>query len=193
MSTTRPDAHPSVRMASPTCRVALVIGVSGSGKTTVGRALAERLGPTWAFVDADDFHSPEALEKMGRGVPLTDADRAPWLARLARLLAGRLESGPPTVLACSALRAAYRTTLTRGDARIKTVWLDAPQDVLAARLAGRLGAHEGNPVGPSLLPSQLATLEPPTEAHRLDATRPVADLARQAAAYVLDSRLPPRP
>ncbi len=169
-------------------RAVLVVGVSGSGKTTVGQALAERLGAPWTFADADDFHSPEALEKMGRGVALTDADRAPWLERLAGLFAERLDLGPPTVLACSALRAAYRDTLTRGDARIGTVWLDAPRALLADRLAARLDAHGENPVGPSLLPSQIATFEPPAEALRLDATQPVEALVQQTAAFVESNR-----
>ncbi len=176
-----PDASP--------IRAVLIVGVAGSGKTTVGRALAVRLGPPWTFADADAFHSPEALGRMSRGIPLTDADRAPWLARLARLLSERLEAGPPTVLACSALRAAYRATLTRGDARIATVWLDAPRDVLAARLESRLEAHGAHPVGPSLLPSQFATLEPPAAALRLDATRPVEALVAEAAAFVTTERL----
>lgn len=173
-------------------RAVLIVGVSGSGKTTVGRALAERLGPPWTFADADDFHSPEALATMGRGIALTDADRAPWLARLAALIQEHLD-GPGLVLACSALKAAYRETLTQGDPRVAVLWLDAPPAVLAARLASRLAAHGGNPVGPRLLPSQLATLEPPTEALRLDARRPVADLTRRAAAYVLYPHAPPRP
>ena len=161
------------------------MGVSGSGKTTVGRALAARLG--WAFADADDYHSAEALATMGRGGALTDADRAPWLARLGALVGAHL-GGPGLVLACSALRAAYREALGAADPRVAVVWLDAPAAVLAARLGARLAAHGDNPVGPSLLPSQLATLEPPAAALRLDATRPVADLADAAAALIASRR-----
>ena len=164
---------------APAASVVLLMGVAGSGKTTVGTALAGRLG--WAFVDADAYHDPAALARMARGVGLTDADRAPWLARLAALVRAHLADGPPLVLACSALRAPYRATITGGDARVATVWLDAPPSVLAARLAAR----EGHAVGPDLLPSQLATLEPPAGALRLDATGPVGGLVERAAAYVL--------
>lgn len=169
--------------SAPPARVVLVVGVAGSGKTTVGAALAARLaartGRPWVFVDADDVHDPAATAKMARGEGLTDADRAPWLARLAALVRARLDGGPPTVLACSALRATYRETLTGGDARVAVVWLDAPPGVLAARLVAR----RGHAVGPGLLPSQLATWEPPADslprgggALRLDATRPVEAL-----------------
>lgn len=170
--------------------VVLVVGVSGSGKTTLGTALARRLaartGRPWAFADADDFHSAEALHTMARGEALTDADRAPWLARLAALVRQHL-GGAPLVLACSALRAAYRETLTGGDARVAVLWLDAPADVLARRLAARLETS-GNPVGPSLLPSQIATLEAPLDALRLDATQPAAVLLDAAEALVFDGR-----
>lgn len=168
--------------------VVLVMGVSGSGKTTLGTALAWRLasrtGSPWTFADADDFHAPEALEKMGRGESLTDADRAPWLARLAARIQEHLSGGVRLVLACSALRAAYRETLTGGDARVAVLWLDAPADVLARRLEARLGAGR-SPVGPSLLPSQFATLEAPAGAARLDATQPVEALVDAASALVL--------
>jgi gluconokinase len=155
-------------------RVVVVMGVSGAGKSTLGRALADALG--WAFEDADDYHAPGALAKMGRGEGLTDADRAPWLERLAALVAERATLGPPTVLACSALTTRYREALGTGDPAVAVVWLDVPADVLRDRLAGR----EGHAVGPSLLPSQLATLEPPAGALRLDGARPVGALVRAA-------------
>lgn len=154
---------------SPT--VVLLIGPSGAGKTTVGRALAERLG--WAFEDADAYHSAEAVATMGRGEGLTDADRAPWLDRLADLVASRLADGPPTVLACSALRAVYRERLVRPG--VSVVWLDVPRAVLAERLAGRADHF----AGPGLLASQLAAFEPPADALRVDATEPVDAVVRQ--------------
>ena len=175
-------------MPDPPIRVVLVVGVAGSGKTTVGRTLAPRLeastGDPWMFADADDFHSAEALQKMASSEALTDADRAPWLARLAGLVRDHVAGGDCLVLACSALRVAYRETLTGSDPRVAVVWLDVPRDVLAARLEARLAAHSGNPIGPSLLPSQLATFEEPAEALRLDATHPVEALADTAAAWV---------
>ena len=146
-------------------RVVIVMGVSGSGKTTLGRALAPalaaRTGRGWTFADADDFHSPQALATMGRGQALTDADRAPWLARLGALVETRMSNGPPSCSRARRCKADYRTTLHADHPGVATLWLDAPAGVLAARLDARLGAGR-NPVGPSLLPSQLATLEPPS-------------------------------
>ena len=146
--------------------VLILMGVAGSGKTTVGRALAEAVG--WAFEDADDHHAPASMAKMARGVPLTEADRAPWLARLGALVEARAASGPPTVLACSALRASYRDALHAGRPDVALAWLDVP----AAELARRLRERSGHVAGPDLLPSQLGTLEPPASA-RVDGARPV--------------------
>ena len=155
-------------------RVVIVVGVAGAGKTTVGRALAERLG--WAFEDADDYHSAHALAMMAQGTGLTDADRAPWLARLAALIDHRAEAGPPTVLACSALKDAYRRTLEHGRADVVFVWLDVPRAVLAERLASRVG----HVAGADLLPSQCAAFEPPTEAVRLDGTLGISQIVEAA-------------
>lgn len=143
------------------------MGVSGAGKTTLGRALAADLG--WAFEDADAYHADAARAKMGRGEGLTDADRAPWLDRLAALVEVRRVEGPPTVLACSALRASYRARLGAAADRVAVVWLDVPRAVLADRLATRAGHY----AGPDLLDSQLDTLDPPDDAVRLDGTAPV--------------------
>lgn len=151
-------------------RVVVLMGVSGAGKTTVGRAFAEAVG--WDFVDADDHHSEAALAKMSGGEGLTDADRAPWLERLGALVGRRLADGPPTVLACSALRASYRDALGAGRPGVALAWLDVPAEVLAVRLAER----QGHIAGPDLLPSQLATLETPGDAFRLDATAPVDEI-----------------
>ncbi len=137
------------------------MGVAGAGKTTLGRALAQRLG--WAFEDADAFHTPEAVAKMRRGEGLTDADRAPWLGRLANLVGRHLGAGKPLVLACSVLKDEYRRRLAQGDPRVRFVWLDPPTDVLAARLGNRADHF----AGPDLLGSQLRDLEPPAEALRV--------------------------
>src|SRR5262245_42063575 len=99
------------------------MGVAGSGKTVIGRALAAELG--WRFVDADDYHSAANLAKMHRGMPLSDADRAPWLATLHQLVARALDRREPLVLACSALRASYRDTLGGGLRAVRFVHLAA--------------------------------------------------------------------
>lgn len=144
------------------------MGVAGVGKTTVGRALAAALG--WTFVDADDLHPAANIAKMSRGEPLDEADRGPWLAALR----ARLDRGDDLVLACSALRAEHRHAL----APATFVLLDASDDVIAARLAGRAGHF----AGPALLPSQRAALERPGDALVLDATRPVGELVRAVRA-----------
>lgn len=143
------------------------MGVSGSGKSTVGEALAQSLH--CRFLDADDFHPPENVAKMASGVPLTDDDRWPWLDRLAEELGATLARGERAVLACSALKAIYRQRLQRaGDVRI--VYLKGDQATIAARIAAR--SHQYMP--PSLLPSQLATLEEPADAVVVDIREPVA-------------------
>ena len=139
------------------------MGVSGSGKTTVGRLLGQHLG--WTFLDADDFHPPANVEKMRRGDPLTDADRDPWLQALADTLRVRLDRGESVVLACSALKESYRDRL-RVDERVRFVVLRADPDVLRRRLADRPGHY----FAPSLLASQLETLEMPSDALILDAS-----------------------
>jgi gluconokinase len=143
--------------------IVVVMGVSGAGKTTVGEALARALG--WPFVEADELHPAANVDKMRRGEPLDDADRAPWLAAVA----ARMRALDDGVVACSALRERYRAALrVRPDVRF--AFLDVPRDVLAERLAQRRGHF----MPPSLLPSQLATLERPDDALVVDGTEPVA-------------------
>jgi len=154
-------------------RFFLIMGVAGCGKTTVGRALAGRLG--WAFYDADDFHSPENVAKMSSGIPLTDQDRAGWLERLHRLIVDCLENHRPAVLACSALKEAYRQTLLRGTEGVCLVYLRAGYDLCRQRLAARTGHYM--PV--SLLASQFATLEEPSDALVVDAGLSVEEIVEQ--------------
>ena len=138
----------------------VIVGVSGSGKTAVGRALAERLG--LPFCDADDFHPPANVAKMSGGVPLEDADRVPWL----RTLAGKIRewnAAGGAVLACSALKEKYRQLLRQGGA-VTFVFLEVPKELLAQRLRQR----KGHFMPASLLESQLASLEVPTDALRVD-------------------------
>lgn len=142
--------------------VVIVMGVSGVGKTTVGRRLAEALG--WRFLDADDVHPPENIAKMAAGVALTDEDRAPWLARLRDCVQRALESGEELVLACSALKRPYRELLTVDPRRVRWVYLHAPRELIAERL----GQRRGHYMPSTLLDSQLATLEAPEDALPVD-------------------------
>lgn len=132
------------------------MGVSGSGKTTIGTLLAERLG--LPFFDADDFHSEERKAKMRRGEPLTDEDRAPWLATLAARI-HEWDQGGGAVLGCSALRAGYRETLRSGSANVEWVFLKGSRELLLSRMRGRQGHY----MPAALLDSQLATLEEPAD------------------------------
>jgi gluconokinase len=150
--------------------VVIVMGVSGAGKTTVGRALADALG--WRFVDADDLHPKDNIVKMAAGVPLVDEDRWPWLQVLREVVAEALERDEDLVLVCSALKSSYRAQLEVDPARMRWVYLDAPHEVLARRLANR----HGHFMPPSLLDSQLATLEVPADALRVDVSPPVEEV-----------------
>jgi gluconokinase len=132
----------------------VVMGVSGSGKTTVGLALAQRLG--WVFVEGDDFHTEESIAKMREGVPLTDADRLPWVETLRDSVRDHHAEGRAVVMTCSALRRRYRELLAEGRPWIRFCHLTLSDQVLSARLAGRRGHY----MSASLLQSQLETLEP---------------------------------
>jgi gluconokinase len=146
--------------------VVIIMGVAGAGKTTIGRRLAAELG--WRFVEGDELHTPAAVEQMRTGTPLTDADRESWLAALHAIIAAAADRRQTLILACSALKERYRQQL-RGDLRrVRFVFLDADPETLGRRLATRSGHF----AGPSLLPSQLAALEPPADAITIDATRP---------------------
>ena len=135
--------------------IIVLMGVSGSGKTTVGTVIAAQAG--MVFADGDDFHSTVNKQKMAAGTPLTDADREPWLQALNAVLVAWWRAGRGGVLACSALRESYRKALAAGmpAGTVHFVLLEAPRELIAARLAAR--AHEY--MNPRLLDSQLATLE----------------------------------
>lgn len=153
-------------------RIIVLMGPAGAGKTTTGKPLADSLG--WRFLDADDFHSPENVERMRHGIALTDAERAPWLATIRAALDRSLDSGVNVVLACSALKEDYRQALIppHAEKSVCFVYLRADPAVLRERLAHR----EGHYAGPSLLKSQLDTLEEPTDALWVDASRPPAEI-----------------
>ena len=146
--------------------VILVMGVAGSGKTTVGRALAASLD--WSFRDADEFHPPANIAKQAAGIPLDDADRAPWLAAIRAHLDERLARGENAVVTCSALKEKYRAALVADPARVKLVHLSGAPALLAARIAGRTDHF----MKPEMLASQLAALELPRDALTVDIAEP---------------------
>ena len=133
----------------------IIAGVSGSGKTTVGALLADRLG--WPFADADDFHPAANVAKMRAGNPLTDADRQPWLRAIAAWMDEHIARGESAVVGCSALRRSYRDQLLGGRPEARMVFLATDREVLTRRLAARVGHFFPE----QLLASQLAALEPP--------------------------------
>jgi gluconokinase len=137
--------------------IAVVMGVTGSGKTTVGEALARRLG--WSFQEGDALHPPENVAKMRAGHALDDQDRAPWLAAVAARIDAWRSCGEAGIITCSALKRRYRDAITGDRPEVRLVYLTAPRAVLAERLARR----QGHFMPASLLDSQLATLEPPAQ------------------------------
>jgi gluconokinase len=159
--------------------VLVIMGVAGSGKTTVGRALAGALG--CPFADADEFHPPENIAKMAAGHPLDDADRAPWLAAIRAWIDAHLARGECAVVTCSALKRRYRDVLRPDPARVRFIFLSGSRELIAARLAGRTDHF----MPARLLDSQLAALEPPADALTLDIALPpeklVAEIRRNLA------------
>lgn len=149
------------------------MGVSGCGKTTVGAELARSLG--WEFADADDFHPPANVAKMSAGQPLTDVDRAPWLAAIHRYIEGQLAGGRSAVVTCSALRESYRSALIPDAQRVHLVYLKGARDLLWARISAR----KHHFMKPAMLDSQLASLEEPANALTLDIAPSPVEIAAQ--------------
>jgi gluconokinase len=145
--------------------IILVMGVSGSGKTTIGQLLAESLN--WEFSDADSFHSPANIEKMQHGIPLSDADRIPWLQSLQAAIKDWLQADKNVVLACSALKASYRQMLII-DHRVQLVYLKGDFNLIQRRLKTR----QNHFMGEKLLHSQFDTLEEPDNAICVDISEP---------------------
>jgi gluconokinase len=156
----------------------IVMGVSGSGKTTVGAQMAEQLG--WDFAEGDSFHPPENVAKMSSGIPLTDADRWPWLALLAEWIDRHLDAGESGVVTCSALKRSYRDVLRKGhESAVLFLHLAGTREQLQERLENRRGHF----MPPGLLSSQLADLEPLGPDERgltLDVGGPVPETVRLA-------------
>lgn len=146
--------------------VVLIMGVTGSGKTTIGVRLAADLG--WEFCDADDLHPTANVEKMRGGVPLTDEDRAPWLELVRERIETNLRDGRGLVVACSALKAAYRERLLDGGDDVRLVYLKGDYEEIERRLFAR----QGHFMNPSLLRSQFDALEEPRDGIILDVAPP---------------------
>lgn len=155
--------------------VVVIMGVAGSGKTTVGEALALRTG--WPFRDADDFHSPANRAKMHAGIPLTDEDREPWLQAIHDQIALWLRDGVHGIVTCSALKESYRSALTEGASpgSVHFVFLTGPASVIQERMEARRGHF----MPESLLPSQLATLEPPYDAIQISITQTIPAMVEE--------------
>lgn len=149
----------------------VVMGVAGSGKSTLAAALSQQLG--WACAEADEFHPAANIAKMSQGVPLQDEDRWPWLQQIRDWMTARAVGGQSTVLTCSALKQSYRELLSQAAGRVLFLHLDGGADLISQRMQGR----EGHFMPPTLLPSQLATLEPLT-AQELDAGSLRLDISR---------------
>jgi gluconokinase len=159
----------------PPPAIIVLMGPAGAGKTTVGQLLAQSLG--WHFLEADDFHSADNVERMRRGIPLTDADREPWLRAICETLRDAIARHDRVVLACSALKEKYRQSLVPSNAegQVRFVYLRAPASLLRQRLERRTGHY----AGPELLESQLETLEEPRDALWVDASREPQEIVAQ--------------
>jgi gluconokinase len=151
--------------------IIVLMGVTGSGKTTVGKLLAAELG--WTYYDADDFHSPANVEKMKRGIPLDDADRRPWLETLRKLIHDCLERSENCILACSALKSSYRDYLLLSD-EVRLVYLRGSYDLIQQRLSDRRDHY----MNPKLLRSQFEILEEPQGELAIDVSLPAGEIVK---------------
>jgi len=162
--------------------IVLVMGVAGSGKSTIGKLLAERLGVQ--FRDADDYHSPENRKKMAADVALEDADRWPWLEQLASLAATEWQAAGGAVLACSALKQAYRDALLRHVPAHLVVFLELSQKAAEQRLERRRGSHQIIRDFQRVLAGQYRDLEPPQEGITVSAELPPAEIVERVMAFL---------
>lgn len=174
---------------SQTLCALIMMGVSGSGKSTIADKLAERIG--WRSVDGDKFHPASNIAKMSAGHPLTDEDRWPWLRAIAAEIDRGCKAGEPAVIACSALKRSYREILVHGRDNARIIYLEGSKQLIAERLAKRRGHF----MPPGLLDSQFKTLEPPDESENtvtvsIDATPDdiVNDIIRQLGLTTIDRK-----
>ncbi|WP_426225049.1 gluconokinase [Pseudarthrobacter sp. DSP2-3-2b1] len=165
----------------------VVMGVAGSGKSTIAAALSQQLG--WACAEADEFHPQSNIGKMTQGIPLQDEDRWPWLQQIQGWMSTKARAGGSTVLTCSALKQSYRSLLAGAEGRVLFLHLDGEAGLISERMQGR----EGHFMPPTLLPSQFAALEPlsddelATGSLRLDISKSPAELV---AGIIAALRLP---
>jgi gluconokinase len=152
--------------------IIVLMGVAGSGKTTIGQLLADELG--LAYYDGDDFHPPANVAKMSQGIALNDDDRAGWLDALARLIGEHAADGRSCVVSCSALRQAYRERLAGAAAGVRFVYLKGSYALIQARLSAR----KGHFMKPTMLESQFATLEEPADALTVAIDQPPAQIVQ---------------
>lgn len=154
-------------------RFFIVMGVSGCGKSSVGKALADTLG--WNFYDADDFHPPENVAQMASGIPLNDSDRALWLASLHELISSSLKANRPGVLACSALKERYREQLMDDNEDVQLIYLKGSYSLVWSRMEKRTDHY----MKPQMLNSQFETLEEPTNALTMDISMSVDEIVAE--------------
>jgi len=155
----------------------IVMGVSGCGKSSICKALAENLG--WDFHDADDFHPPANVAKMASGIPLDDSDRAPWLDSLHDLISSSLTQNRPGVLACSALKERYRQQLMKGNDGVQLVYLKGSYDLIWSRMIAR----KDHWMKPHMLQSQFTTLEEPANALTVDISLSIDEIVQDILEY----------
>jgi gluconokinase len=172
----------------------VVMGVAGSGKSTLAAGLSRQLG--WVCAEADEFHPQSNIDKMSQGTPLQDEDRWPWLQEIQNWMTTQAQAGTSTVLTCSALKQSYRRLLAQAEGRVLFLHLHGEADLIGQRMQGR----EGHFMPPTLLPSQLATLEPLSDDEiaagslRLDISKSPEELVKTViAALQLPAEHAPKP
>ena len=159
--------------------IVIVMGVSGAGKSTIGKMLAAKLN--WGFCDADSLHPPANIEKMSKGIPLTDADRVPWLLAMQNAIARWLQEDRDMVLACSALKSSYRDILVSDRSKIRLVYLKGSFQLIQERLKQRQNHY----MSLDLLQSQFDTLEEPEGAIYVDISQPMDAIVQQISQMVI--------